>query len=192
MTSDIIPVTAGMAIFSSVGLAPLDVATGQYSTKRELRLGLGLHSPKEAMVAYKSEELDTSIVYCNLHGEFTLEGAYIAKGTFGKHGRCYAGIGVSGGLSFGNEMILISGRYFEPGAHPSEQVDKNPVMEIYAAKSVYYTRCFVPFGIHYGSEDNWSVGLDFRLGLGAQFVSGAQANFIRRTGMFAIGFMKKL
>jgi hypothetical protein len=82
--------------------------------------------------------------------------AYIRKGTFGAHGRCYAGLGASGGVSFGNEMVLITGRYFEPGAHPSEQVDKNPVMEKYAAKTLAYTRLFVSFGVHYGVADKIS------------------------------------
>jgi len=192
MDAEITPITAGVAIHTNVGIAPLNRSTGEYHTDREVRIGIGLHAPKEAMVTYKSATLDTSIVYCNLHTEFTLEGAYIRKGTFGTHGRCYAGLGASGGVSFGNEMVLITGRYFEPGAHPSEQVDKNPVMEKYAAKTLAYTRLFVPFGVHYGVADKWSVGLDFRLGIGAQFLAGASTNFIKKTGMFAIGFTKRI
>jgi hypothetical protein len=192
MQAEIKPSTAGVALYMNVGMTPLNRNTGEYHIDREVRLGIGLHAPKEAMVAYKSEALDTSIVYCNLQSELTLEGAYVRKAAFGKHGRCYAGIGASGGVSYGNQMVLISGRYFEPGMHPSEQVDKNPVMEKYAAKTVTYARLFIPFGVHYGVDDQWSIGLDFRLGLGAQFLPGAPVNFIRRTGMFALGFTKRI
>jgi len=187
---EVTTITAGAALYGNVGFAPLDPSTGQYRDDRELQFGIGFHSPKEAMVSYKNQGLDTSIVYCNLQSEITLETAYILKGRWGKKLQWYAGLGMNGGATFNNKMVLISGQYLEPGEHPSEL--DHAIQESYAAKSVLYSRVYVPYGLHYQVSSNWQLGFDFRTGVGAQFIQGEKADFIKKTGALVIGARYKI
>lgn len=179
---------SGLVLNANVAFSPLDPKTGDYSTKREIRLGLGLTSPKEAMVTYQSEVLDTSLVFCNLHGEFNVAGDYLFKGTWGKKERWnwFVGVGANVGASYGNEMILIPGRYYDPEEHPSEQPNSMDNMQTYQAKNVYYARAYVPYGLHYRFEE-FSVGIECRRGLGIQKIEGSPANFMDKSSAFLIG-----
>ncbi len=187
LTEDASTFTAGGVLQASLSFAPLNRATGTYRDNQEWRISIALHSPKEAMVSFKNEDLDTSIVYCNLHGEFTLETSYIFKGRWGKNFHWYAGGGLNAGLTFGNEMVLMSGKYFKPGAHPSTQESDESSRETFGAKSVYYTRLFIPYGIYYQVKERLQFGLDFRTGLGWQMIGNEKTNFIHRNGGFALG-----
>lgn len=184
--------TGGGAIYGNISLAPLDLSTGTYRMDRELRLGFGLHSPKEAMVEYLSDEMDSSILFCGLHGEITLEAAYLYKGTWGKRFHWYYGFGVNGGASFANQMLVISSKYYNADDPSNDQNEGLDNTETYKAKSVVYSRLYVPYGVHYSLGDKWLVGLDFKTGIGVQFVQGEQANFINKTGSFVFGAKYRL
>lgn len=179
--------TAGLALYASWSISPWSTTKNSYRNDREWRFGIGIHSPKEAMVSFKNKDMDTSIVYCNIHGEITLEGAYIRKGKWGKRFHWYWGAGVNIGATFGNQMVLISGKYFEPGEHPSTQESNENSIEKYDAKSVAYTRLYIPYGVHYSIGKKWLLGFDFRSGIGMQKIQGEDVNFIRKTGLFSIG-----
>jgi len=185
MQEEAITYALGAGLYYSVSLSPFNRSKGTYNDRQELRLGFALHSPKEAMVSYKNEIMDTSIVYCNIHGEFSLEGAYLFKGNLGPKLRWYIGGGINGGLTFGNEMIIISGKYFKPGQHPTTQESLN--QEKYKAKPIYYSRAYIPYGLHYIINESISVGFDLRTGMGIQLIQGEKVNRIRRTGAFVLG-----
>ena len=189
MTEEATTMTAGGAFQVSFGFSPLSRKTGEYRADREIQFGVTMNTEKEAMVSFKNKDLDTSIVFCNLHEELSFEGAYIFRGNWGKRWDWYVGGGANAGFTFGNEMMLIEGKYFEPGQHPSTQpVDEvAPEMESYEAKSVYYTRVYIPFGVHYRLGKYWSIGFDMRKGWGAQVIGADKINFIRKTGSFALG-----
>ncbi|MEM9022275.1 MAG: hypothetical protein AAGB22_00940, partial [Bacteroidota bacterium] len=146
-------------------------------------------SPSEAMVSYKDESRDTSLVYCTSHGEFTLEGAYLFKGTWGKRQRWhwYYGVGGSSGFTFSNEVIVIGGKYFGPDEHPMMQETNENSVTRYAAKPVIYSRLYIPYGLHYAVSSSWSVGLDFKTGIGLQTITGEGTEFMERTGAVIIG-----
>jgi hypothetical protein len=181
--------TAGLALYLNLSFSPLEKGTQKYRNNRELRLGIGFHSPKESMVSYKNKDMDTSIVYCNLHREITAEAAYLVKWNWGKKKRlnCYIGASMNASVSFSNEMLLIAGQYFEPGAHPSSQENFIENTSRYDAKSVAYTRMFIPYGIHYQMAGQWSIGFDSRRGIGVQSILGGESNYIRKTGVFSLG-----
>ncbi len=188
LTEEATTITAGLTYAVSVSLAPLNYSNGTYKENQELRLGFAIYSPKEAMVSYKNQELDTSIVFCNLHEELALEGAYMMKGQWGKRKRLhwYIGAGLNFGFTFSNEMMLISGQYFEPGQHPSTQ--EGPFdQQRYEAKTVYYSRLYIPYGIHYQISKSWLLGFDFRKGIGMQIIKGEQVNYIKKAGSFHLG-----
>jgi len=178
-------ITRGLALYINMGFSPIRNETRNID--HEIQVGIGIHSDKEAMVTYKNEDLDTSIVYCNLQGEFTLEGAYLFKGKWGNKVHWHVGVGMNAGITFGNEMVLISGGYFEPGLHPSEQPADEMNVEHFEAKQVYYTRGFIQHGVHYGLGKKWQLGINMRTGIGMQFIQDADPNFIRKTGGFMIG-----
>ena len=179
--------TYGLALYSSVSFSPLNKMTGKYKSNQELQLGIGIHTPKEAMVSYKNEQMDSSIVFCNLHGELTLEAAYLKRHIWNERWHWYWGAGINVGSSFNNEMMLISGQYFEEGEHPSTQQSLENNVETYKAKSVFYSRVYVPYGLHYATSKYWTFGFDLRTGIGMQLIEGEKANFIKKTGTFALG-----
>jgi len=189
LTEEANAMTAGGVFNLGFSFSPLNRSTGNYRTDREFQFGVSLTSDKEAMVSFKNEDLDTSIVFCNLHQEFSLEGAYVVRGNWGRKWEWYLGGGMNAGFTYGNEMMLIEGQYFEPGQHPSLQpVDEvAPIVESYEAKNVFYTRAYIPFGIHYKIGEYWSIGLDMRKGMGLQMIGTEKVNFMRRSGMFALG-----
>ncbi len=184
--------TGGAALYGNISLSPINLSTGTYRTDRELRLGFGLHSPKEAMVEYVSDAMDSSIIFCGLHGEFTLEAAYLYKGTWGRKFHWYYGFGMNAGTSFANQMLVISGKYYDPEEHEPEAEEGVNITETYKAKSVVYSRLYVPYGVHYALGDHWLVGLDFKTGIGVQFIAGEKANYIRKTGAFILGAKYRL
>lgn len=186
--AEYVTTTGGAALFGSVSLSPMNYNTGEYNTNQELQLGLTLYTPKEAMVMFKDEMADSSIVFCNLHGELAVGAAYIFKGQLGKRKRWhfYIGGGINTGFTFANEMVLMSGKYFPEGVHPSNQERMEPLVERFEAKSVYYSRFYIPHGFHYQFNQKFMLGLDFRSGAGIQKISGERANYIRKTNAFIL------
>jgi len=180
-------VTRGAALYVNFGYTPLNKSTGTYRNDREWRFGVGLHSGKESMLSYKNEELDTTIVYCNLQSEITIEGAYLFKGRWGKRFHWYYGAGMSLGSTFNNQIMLIASRYLKPGQHPSEQENNEENTKTYAAKSVQYGRFYIPYGIGYGINNNLIIGFDFKTGIGFQKIPGHSVNYIKKTGAFVLG-----
>lgn len=184
-TEDARTTTGGAALNVSIGLHPLNVQTGTYRNDRELRLGMGLYSEKEAMVSFKNQELDTSIVYCNLHSELALDAAYLFTGRWGKRWEWLLGMGGNAGFTFDNQMVLMSGHYFEEGAHPSTQ--ENLSEERFSARNVYYLRAYLTYGIYYYLLPNTAIGLEGRKGRGLQLLEDEQPKYMRRAGALALG-----
>jgi len=194
LTEEANAMTAAGVFNLSFSFSPLDRSSGNYRMDREIQFGVSLETDKEAMVSFKNQDMDTSIVFCNLHQEFSVEGAYIFRGNMGRKWEWYVGTGMNAGLTYGNEMMLISGKYFEPGQHPSLQpVDEvAPQIESFDAKNVFYSRAYIPFGLHYKVGEFWSFGIDMRKGIGLQMIGTEKLNFIRKTGMFALGARLRL
>ncbi|MFT5723497.1 MAG: hypothetical protein ACI9JN_000611 [Bacteroidia bacterium] len=189
MTEEISTSTAGLGLYLNRSYAPWSKEKGAYLSNQSLRVGIGLHSPKESMITYKNKALDTSIVYCNLHSEFTFELGYVWSGTWGAKKKFiwYWGLGANTSVSLSNEMLLIEGQYFEPGAHPSTQESFEENTQRFLAKPVVYNRFYVPYGVHRVVGEHWSIGFDARRGFGVQTILGGSSNLINKTGTFMIG-----
>ncbi len=189
MTEEISSKTDGLGLYFNRSYAPWNKKKGEYLSNQSLRVGIGMHSPKESMITYKNKELDTSIVYCNLHSEFTFEFAYLWNGAWGADKKFvwYCGVATNTSISLSNEMLLIEGEYFEPGAHPSTQESFEEKTQHFIAKPVVYNRFFVPYGVHRIVGKKWSVGFDARRGFGVQSILGGSSNLINKTGTFMIG-----
>jgi hypothetical protein len=189
MKEEINTSAAGLGFYFNRSFNPWSAKTNSYLNNQELRFGIGMHTPKESMISYKNKELDTSIVYCNLHSEFTFELAYIWSGRWGAKQKWlwYIGGGTNASVSFSNEMLLIEGKYFEPGAHPSTQESFEENTQRFIAKPVVYNRIFVPYGLHRMVGDHWTIGLDLKRGFGYQSILGGATNFVNKTNTFVIG-----
>jgi hypothetical protein len=192
MTEEVSTRTSGVALNFNLGFAPMNKTTGTLKQNQEIRVGIGFHSAKESMVSFKNQDLDTSIVFCNRNSEVTLEGSYLFKGNWGKRFTWYVGLGSTGSASFNNQMIVMSGKYFEPGEHPSAQVIMPENKAVYSALPSINGRVFIPWGIHVNLSEKTSLGLDFRRGMGVQWTPSRQANFMNKTGMFGIGLSHTL
>lgn len=179
---------AGLALQMNLGFSPTTSLT-KGKSEQHLNVGVTIQSPRESMVSFKNELMDTSIVYCNLHSEFGMNVSYTWSWTFGKRDRLvwYIGGGVNSGLSFGNEMMVILGQYFEPGAHPSTQPNFEENRTIYTARPVLYNRVYIPYGLHYKVSDKMTIGFDTRRGMGVQKIVNGSSNWIRRSHSIAIG-----
>ena len=180
-------VTAGVGLFARVSFAIKSELTGTYRDDREVQIGVALHSPREAMVTYNSVEMDSSIVFCNINSEITLDAAYLFKGNFGQRTHWKLGIGSTLGGAFDREMILISGRSLGEDEHPSQQDFDETSIEKFKAKPVVYSRLFVPYGVYVDVGKKMQLGFDARTGIGAQFIKGEKVNFINKTGAFILG-----
>lgn len=177
--------TAGASLFVNMVLSPLQKSTGTYLDNLEFRLGLGLNSTKESMVSYKNADLDTSLVFCNINSEVTLETSYIFSHSINKKLFLYFGVGANSSFSVNNKMMIISGKYFAEGAHPSAQEQAAAIS--FEAKPILYSRVFIPWGVHFQASDQLSIGLDFRKGRGMQYTAGEKPNMMANTGAIMIG-----
>ncbi len=177
--------TAGASLFVNMTFSPHQKSKGTYLDNLEFRLGVGLNSAKESMVSYKNADMDTSLVFCNVNSELILETSYIFKHSFGKRMFLYFGVGANSSFSVNNEMMIISGKYFSEGEHPSAQEQAGAIT--FEAKPILYSRVFVPWGIHMQASDRVSFGLDFRKGRGLQYTVGEKVNKIANTGAVMIG-----
>lgn len=187
LTEDVNSTSTGAALLLNVSLTPYNRRTQELNTHREIRIGVQFTSPREAMVAYKDEATDTSIVFCNLHGEIGLDGAYIVKGKLLKRLNGYAGIGSGVSITYANEMILLRGKYFEPGEHPMEQEITEENHLTYKAKPAFYTKVFLPMGLYYQINETWELGLDIRAGMGLQFIANETTAFLPGANAFFLG-----
>ena len=168
------------------GFVKPDLRKLNRTREKEIRFGVGFHSPREAMITYKNEFTDTSIVYCNIQGEISLDFAYLFKGMWGKRFQYHYGLGANVASSYNNQMMIIHGKYFGPEEHPSEQEFFEENTEYFDGKAVYFARAFVHAGIGYKFGKRWISGINWRKGVGWQFVEDGNTNFLRGTSSFVL------
>jgi hypothetical protein len=177
--------------YSSFGLRlqKNEIKNASHLQNQALFIRLIFHSPKESMVSYKNEDLDTSLVFCNLHKQISTDIAYTWEYSLGKKSKwnVYFGTGWSGGISYSNEMLVISGQYFGEGEHPSSQVSFEENTLKFDARTIAFNRLYIPYGIHYQLKPNVSIGIDGKRGIGFQSIIGGPSHFLKRTGQFGIG-----
>jgi hypothetical protein len=186
MEAEVSSSTAGAALIASIGFAPFSTSNNSFLQDQELRLGISLQSPKEAMLSFKNESLDTSVVYCNIQSEVALETAYLFKGDWGKRFHWYVGAGINAGLTFDNQMIVMSGEYFDPNEHPSTQESLMENRVYHGARQVFNIRAYIPYGIYYRITNGFALGFEARRGFGWQFLSLEESNRMRRAGAFML------
>jgi hypothetical protein len=165
---------------------PNPVNTGSVDT--EVSVGVTVQKEKEAMLSYQNKDIDTSIVYCSIHKEMGIEAAYLLTGTFGDHVFWNAGVGASGGMTYDNSLLVLTGRYFGPDEHPSSQEEIQ--MESFEAKPMYYGRAYIQHGIGFLAGKHWALGMNFKNGFGVQKIKGGNTNPFTHTSlsMISVGF----
>lgn len=186
--------TSGLGFFIGAGFGRKTVPTDATAptTTSEVQVGVGIHTPREAMVTYRNKDMDTSIVYCNLQSEISLETAWILKGQWSRFVHWNVGLGANGGITVGNKMMVIEGRYLADGEHPSRQQAYEMNKHTFGAKQAYYTRIFLPTGVKFRVGPRWQIGMDYRLGMGWQFVPGHGTNVIEFTNAVLLGVKYRL
>ena len=154
----------------------------------EISVGGSVVGDKEAMLSYQNKDLDTSIVYCSIHKEVGLEAAFLLTGLLGQHAYWSVGIGGSGSMTYDNNLLVLSGRYFGPDEHPSNQ--EGISMESYSARPMYFGRVFLQHNIGFLAGKHWMLGMQFRQGVGMQQISGGRSNTFTHSslGMVSVGY----
>ncbi|MBK6775934.1 MAG: hypothetical protein IPG74_08870 [Flavobacteriales bacterium] len=73
--------TSGLGLFVMAGFGRTKTVPTTTNTTSEVQVGVGLHTPREAMVTYRNQHMDTSIVYCNLQTEIGFGNGLLAAWT---------------------------------------------------------------------------------------------------------------
>lgn len=181
--------TAGGAVYINQSFNPINRKTGKFLLDREIRIGIGFHGEREAMVSYKNKQLDTSLVFCSLNKAISIQSAYLKRGHWGKQQKWIwlYGIGLGSSISYSNAVMLIPGKYFEEGTHPSSQPSFEENMKSFNGRVVSTNRFYFPIGLNFKPNENWSIGLELRRGLGFQSIFGTGETLqLRKSGSFMI------
>jgi len=148
----------------------------------EIRLG-AFYSNREPMILYDYatpyfDDLSTStVIYCNVVNEASLEGTYLLRKSFGKNDwfSTYAGLGVFLGGSFNNRLVVMESATDTEG---NETLQEN---NFYAAKSSVFTRAQLPIGIQATVLKKVNFSLETHFGVGMQSVVGGRSYFMPTT-----------
>ena len=177
-------ISEGSAVEASISLAPYDYANQQYSTNREIRIGL-MYSEREPMIEYiKNGNRNTEdIIYCALVDEVALRVAYLWKGQSNllPNFNYYAGVSFNAGAAINNQLLIMENVMNEEGFVEYRE-------EYLEAKTSVYTRYSVPIGVNYTFFDKVSLGLETSLGMGVQSVVGGKNYWIP----FSMSFSPRL
>lgn len=135
----------------------------------EIRLG-AFYSGREPMITYNSgsgfDDDHSSIIYCNVVNEISLDGAYIFRRTSDKFDwfSVYGGIGVNLGSSFSSKLIVMENDF------NFQNEDWNFTQESYDAKSSVFSRVYLPVGMQFTLFKHYNLGLESNIGIGMQSV----------------------
>ncbi len=167
--------TANGTFASSFGLCRMKAMNNGDFADREIRLGFGVSSPQEAMISFKNELSDTAIVYCSVQQSFGASLGYHFKGILWE--RLYWSVGFDAGYArtFDNQLIVLSGDYFEDDAHPSTMNELQ--RDDYAANAVNRTQLMFTHEVGFLLGRHFVLGMNYSLGATMHMVNGADPNF---------------
>ena len=158
----------------------------------ELRLG-AFYSNREPMISFydpitMDDMSSTRIIYCNIVNEVSLDGAYLLRKQIGRRGwlSAYAGLGMTLGTSFNNELVVMESTTDSTGMNVSGQDS------FYEAKSSLFTRVNIPIGFQATILRKVNFNLETNLGVGVQSVFGGRSYFMPLTTGMRIGLSYNL
>ncbi len=175
LNSDARLATANGGFSSNIGFCRVKYNDNGSYADREIRLGVSIESPQEAMVSYKNEMIDTSIVYCSVQEAFNVGLGYHFKGVLWNRMYWSVGADASYGRTFNNQLIVLSGDYFGEDEHPSSMNELQ--RDDYSAKAVNRARLTLSheFGVRLGGH--FVLGMNYTIGGVAHFVENANTNY---------------
>lgn len=158
----------------------------------EIRLG-AFFSNREPLISYHApsefgEASGSSIIYCNVVNEVSLEGTYLLRRSLGKKEKfsLYGGAGISLGSSFNNKLVVMESSSDSTGMFASGSDS------FYAGKSSLFTRVNVPVGIQANLINRVSFNFETIIGVGMQSVFGGRNYFIPFSGGIRLGISYNL
>ena len=175
----------GSRIGATVSLIPLNRKEKDYSTKREIRLGLfymvrGAHlsfSLSNPSGAYKA------VGYSTRFKELSLHGAYVWKYSpkFAERFTLHAGVGLGLGSTVNDKTsvaeIISSGL---PAEVP------NSIFNVYDGKTSLFLRAYTLLGIDFAISERFDIGIQSYIGIVSQQVLGGNNYFIPVSGSVGI------
>jgi hypothetical protein len=163
--------SSGIRLGGSITLRSANQTTNGFD--REVRIG-AYYSTREPVVYFTNtvNEITSSILYCNLVNEVSIDGAYLLSKRPARIERLkmYTGIGLSIGSTFNNKSIVMESTYGEDVSTYSE--DK------YRGKSGLISRLYLPVGMEFTVLKKLALGLEGNLGVGMQNVYSGKSYLI--------------
>lgn len=186
--------TAGGRVGVNLSFTPYNSVDNSYNTSREIRFG-ATFTNSEPMVSYNRNDMEgnsSSIIYCNLVNEVSVNGAYLVKKSPVKAPwlSVYAGLGASLGTSFNTKMFVMENEYtFDEETQTTNRIEET---NEYASKSSFYGRVYAPIGVNATILKKVQIGLEGTLGTGMQSVYGGKTYFMPFSGGFKTTLSYKL
>lgn len=165
----------------NASFTPFSTANDSYNTNHEIRFG-AYFSSREPLISYDRTDVNgnhNSIIYCNMVREISLTGAYLIRKSPAKAKwfSVYAGLGASLGTSFNDKMVVMENSY-SPNDYMSGTFD----IEVYEAKSSFYSRVYAPLGMDVTIFNRVRLGLEATVGVGMQNVYGGKTYLMPLSG----------
>ena len=185
LTEEVRPQTVGGGISLNFAFTQPGIPEKVFHQDREFRIGMALFFPREAMVTYRDEGLDTTIVFCHIQQEIALEGGYYLANRDEEGNYWRAGLGANVGITTINDLLVVEGPYLKPGTHPGLLSRSN--VTNYEARFISYGRIFIEGEIsnRMRRSKKFFRGFVLRYGNGIQYVPGYGLNWINHTfGIF--------
>jgi hypothetical protein len=176
--------STGGRIGINASFTPYSSVNNGYNTSREIRFG-ATFTNSEPMVSYNQSDIEgnrSSIIYCNVVNEVSLNGAYLFKKSPVRAPwlSFYAGLGASLGSSFNTQMLVMENTtIYDAETETTEYTNET---SSYAAKSSLYTRIYAPLGVSATVLRKVQFGLEGTIGTGMQSVYGGKTHLMPFSG----------
>ncbi|MBL4752772.1 MAG: hypothetical protein JKY52_04105 [Flavobacteriales bacterium] len=182
----------GLAFGGQLSFINPRISIGKFRTSRQINFGIDFTVGREALVTFsKTEEQTDSTynqnqIYCLMANEFRIGGEYRYVSSWGRY-NAFVGGGVQLGAALNNKMIVFDDSYAIANDNDEmvdyeEENNYSSIIDTYKAKSSLYLRAFIPFGISM-RVSNFEIGMEHKLGIGAEQVIGGNASFLYSAGL---------
>ncbi len=151
-------------------------------------IGAGFHTTREMRAGYSNKELDTSMFFCNMGNEFSLEAAYAINLFVGNRTILYTGAGTNVSSNFNHEVMVINGQFVPERNHQQFILTRPETPFVFKSKSLFTTRLFAVLGVNLHRTQKTDITFQYRPGFGIQSIPQENINFLPYTGGYNIGF----
>lgn len=176
---------AGSKMGVSIALIPFDQDENDYSTTREIRVGL-LYSARGTSLSYLLSDTSgafQSVNYSTRFKELSANGAYVWKycPKFAQRFTLHGGIGLGIGSTLYDKTSVAE--HISSG-----EINEIPssLFNVYKGKSSLFARAYTPIGIDFALAERFDIGVQSAFGIALQQVYNGESYLIPLSGSLAV------